>query len=90
LPPPVSTNKDGEAEYNRAVVFVTDRTRKGTARNGQEYVDPPLVLTGEAYAKMPFPTLLDKLEEAIRSGPRVVIEYYDSEGQTHIVRDDKE
>ncbi len=45
LPPPVETNEDGEATYNRAVVFVTDKTRKGTARNGQEYVAPLLVLT---------------------------------------------
>jgi hypothetical protein len=75
LPPPLETNKDGEAEYNRAVVFVTDKTRKGTARNSQEYVDPLLILTGEQYAKMPFATLLHKLEEAIRSGPRVVVEY---------------
>jgi len=90
LPPPVSTNKDGEADYNRAVVFVTKETRKGTARNGQEYVDHLLVLTGEEYAKIPFQTLLDKLEEAIRTGPRVVMEYFDSEGDTHIVRDDKE
>lgn len=89
LPPPVETNEDGEAEYSRAVVFVTEETQKGTARNGQEYIDPLLVLTGEEYAKMSFQTLLGKLEEAIRSGPRVVIEYYDSEGQTHIVRDDK-
>ena len=90
LPPPLSTNKDGEADYNRAVVFVTEGTRKGTARNSQEYVDPLLVLTGEEYAKMPFQMLLNKLEEAIRSGPRVVVEYYDSEGDTHIVRDDKD
>jgi hypothetical protein len=90
LPPPVETNKDGEAEYNRAVVFVTDKTRKGTTRNGQEYVNPLLVLTGEAYANMPFQTLLGKLEEAIRSGPRVVVEYFDGKGHTHIVREDKE
>ena len=90
LPPPVSTNKDGEADYNRAVVFVTEGTRKGTARNGQEYIDPLLVLTGEEYAKMPFQMLLNKLEEAIRGGPRVVMEYYDREGDTHIFRDDEE
>ena len=89
LPPPVKTNKDGKSEYNRAVVFVTDRTRKGTARNGQEYIDPLLVLTGEEYAKMPFQTLLHKLEEAVRSGPRVVAKYYSSDGETHIVRDDQ-
>ena len=90
LPPPVSTNEDGEAEYNRAVVFITESTKKGTARSSQEYVDPLLVLSGEEYAQMPFQTLLDKLEEAISSGPRVVAEYFDSEGHTHIVRDDTE
>lgn len=89
LPPPVETNEDGEAEYNRAVVFVTDETRKGTPRNGQEYVDPLLVLTGQQYAKMPFQTLLEKLEEAIRSGPRVVAEYYNDQGHTHLVRGDE-
>jgi hypothetical protein len=88
LPPPVETNADGEAEYNRAVVFVTDGTRKGTVRSGQEYVDPLFVLTGAEYAKMPFQMLLHKLEEAVRSGPRVVMEYYDAAGETHIVRDD--
>ncbi len=40
LPPPVETNEVGEAEYNRAVVFVRHETRKGTARSGQEYVEP--------------------------------------------------
>jgi hypothetical protein len=90
LSPPVYTNEHGEAEYNRAVVFITDSTKKGTAGSGQEYVDPLLVLSGDEYAQMPFQTLLDKLEEAICSGPRVVAEYFDSEGHTHIVRDDTE
>lgn len=90
LPPPMKTNEDGEAEYNRAVVFVREGTQKGTARSHQEYVDPLLVLTGEEYAKMPFQTLLDKLEEAIQSGPRVVMEYLDSAGHTHIFRENDE
>ena len=72
LPPPVETDESGQAPYDRAVVFVTDDSRKGTARNGQEYADPLLVLTGEEYAKMPFQVLLDRLQEAVRSGPRVV------------------
>lgn len=88
LPPPVETDEHGEADYHRAVVFITDETEKGTKRSGQEYVDPLLVLTGEEYAKMPFQVLLEKLEEAIRSGPRVVAEFLDSDGETHIVRDD--
>ena len=89
LPPPVETDEDGQAEYHRAVVFVTNETRKGTARNGQEYVAPLLVLTGEEYAKKPFQTLLAKLEEAVRSGPRVVAEFLDSDGETHVFTDDE-
>jgi hypothetical protein len=75
LPLPVETDETGEAPYNRAVVFVTNETRKGTARSGQEYFDPLLVLTGEEYAKMPFQVLLNRLQEAVRSGPRVVGEF---------------
>ena len=89
LPPPVKTNEFGEAEYDRAIVFVTDNTRKGTARNGQEYIDPLLVLTGEEYAKISFQDLLQKLAEAVCSGPRVVLEYFDGKGETHIFRDDQ-
>jgi hypothetical protein len=87
LPLAVATDENGDAEYNRAVVFITEETRKGTLRSGQEYVDPLFVLSGEEYAKMPFQTLLERLEEAIRSGPRVVAEYLDSEGQTHVLRE---
>ncbi len=87
LPPPVETDEHGEAEYHRAVVFVTEETKKGTARNGQEYVNPLLMLTGEEYAKMPFQTLLDRLEEAVRSGPRVVAEFLDSDGESHVFTD---
>lgn len=88
LPPPVETDEDGEAPYHRAVVFVTDETEKGSERSGQEYVDPVLVLTGEQYAKVPFQVLLEKLEECIRTGPRVVAEYLDSDGETHVFRDE--
>jgi hypothetical protein len=82
LPPPVETDGDGQAPYDRAVVFVTDETKKGTARNGQEYVDPLLVLTGEEYAKMPFQVLLDRLQETVRSGPRVAMEFLAPDGTT--------
>ena len=90
LPPPIETDDMGNANYNRAVVFVTDETKKGTERCGQEYVNPLLVLTGEEYAKMPFEELLHRLEEAIRSGPRVVAEFLDSEGQSHVFTEDDE
>jgi hypothetical protein len=73
LPPPVLTNEAGEAEHMRAVVFVTEGTGKGTARSPQEYVDPLLVLTGEAYANMTFETLHARICDALRGGsPRVV------------------
>ena len=88
LPPPIETDEMGQAVYNRAVVFVTDETRKGTARNGQEYANPLLVLTGEEYAKMTFDELLHGLEEAIRSGPRVVAEFLDRDGESHVFTDD--
>ncbi len=36
LPPALRTNADGEAPYDRAVVFVTEYSQKGTSRSGQE------------------------------------------------------
>jgi hypothetical protein len=90
LPPPIETDEMGNAEYHRAVVFVTDETKKGTERSSQEYVNPLLIMTGEEYAKMSFDELLHRLEEAIRSGPRVVAEYLDSEGQSHVFTEDDE
>jgi len=88
LPPPVETDEGGQAQYNRAVVFVTDETWKGTASNGQEYVDPLLVLTGEEYAKMPFQVLLDRLQGAVQSGPRVVMEFLAPDGTIHTFADE--
>jgi hypothetical protein len=43
LPPPVETNRYGDAPFMRAVVFVAEYSIKGTNRNGQEYVSPLLV-----------------------------------------------
>jgi hypothetical protein len=88
LPSPIETDEMGQAEYNRAVVFVTEDTTKGTERSGQEYANPLLVMTGEEYAKLSFDELLHRLEEAIRSGPRVVAEFLDSEGKSHVFTED--
>jgi hypothetical protein len=72
LPPPVETDENGDAAYLRAVVFVTEGTRKGTVRNGQEYVHPLLVLTGEEYATITFEKLHARLCDALRGEkPRV-------------------
>jgi hypothetical protein len=88
LPSPIETDEMGQAEYNRAVVFVTEDTTKGTERSGQEYANPLLVMAGEEYAKLSFDELLHRLEEAIRSGPRVVAEFLDSEGKSHVFTED--
>lgn len=66
LPPPVETDAKGEAGVLRAVVFVTEHSLKGTARSGQEYVSPLLVLTGAEYARMTFQELHRRLCEALR------------------------
>ncbi len=65
LPPP-ETNKHGEHEFMRAVVFVTEQTSKGTKRIPQECVDPLLVLTGKAHARLTFVELHRHLCDALR------------------------
>ena len=40
LPPAVYVNAEGDSEFMRAVVIVTEETQKGTARSPQEYANP--------------------------------------------------
>ena len=54
LPPPVEVNADGDSEFMRAVVVVTEETQKGTARSPQKYVNPLQVLSGREYASISF------------------------------------
>ena len=54
LPRALETDADGLAKFNRAVVFVTEYTIKGTERSGQEYACPLLVLTGDEYSRITF------------------------------------
>jgi hypothetical protein len=76
LKKPVETDENGEAEYMRAVVFVTEGTPKGTSRSGQEYQFPLLVLTGKAYAAITFEDLHTRLCSALRgSKPRVIAQH---------------
>lgn len=73
LPPPLLTDQEGEHEYMRAVVFVTEDRFKGTVRHPQEYVNPLLVLSGEEYAKISFEALHQRICNALRGGrPRLV------------------
>ncbi|MBI3371916.1 MAG: hypothetical protein HY017_09205 [Betaproteobacteria bacterium] len=89
LPPPVPANEDRDAELLRAVVFVREGTPKGTTRSGQEYVDPLLVLTGEAYAGIPFGALHARVCAALRGDrPRLAATCYAPDGRVRIVFED--
>lgn len=87
LPPALETNSDGEAPHNRAVVFVTEFTIKGTDRNGQEYASPLLVLTGEEYAQIPFAELHRRICDALRGNRSPIIaEVFLPDGTRQIIR----
>ena len=87
LPPAVETDADGFAKYNRAVVFVTEYTIKGTERSGQEYVNPLLVLTGEEYARITFEELHRRICDVLRGNRSPVIaEVLLSDGPRKIIR----
>lgn len=89
LPPPVVTDENGEAEYMRAVVFVTEHTPKGTDRSPQEYLHPLLVMTGQEYTHMTFDSLHTRLCDALRGGKsRVVATYLAPDGRIHILFED--
>lgn len=88
LPPPVETGRDGDAPFMRAVVFVTEYSIKGTERNGQEYVNPLLVLTGEEYAGITFQELHVRLCDALRGNRNpVIMEILNPDGTRKIIRD---
>lgn len=66
LPPPVPDTDDLEVVPTpRAVFIVGPNTSKGTARNGQEYVNPLLVLTGEEYERIRWVDLLKRIQQAL-------------------------
>lgn len=89
LPPAVETNEDGEAEYMRAVVIITENTKKGTARNGQEYFDPLLTLEGEEYENLPFSELHRRICDTLRGDkPAVTMESISPEGDVTIYYED--
>jgi hypothetical protein len=64
LPPPIPY--DPNIFQLRAIVFVTETTKKGTARNGQEYVNPLLVMTGDKYFSMTFSDVFHAVCDALR------------------------
>lgn len=77
LPPAVQVQTENDEPPLRAVVIVTEGTRKGTQRSGQEFVDPLLVLSGEEYTAISFGKLHERICNALRGGrPRCVAELW--------------
>ena len=91
LPPAVKTDEDGLAPHDRAVVFVTEYTIKGTDRSGQEYASPLLVLTGEEYSRITFAELHRRICDALRGNRSpVVAEVLLPDGTHKIIRGHEE
>ena len=87
LPPSLETDENGDAPFMRAAVFVTEFSGKGTERNGQEYISPLLVLTGEEYARTSFDVLHTRLCDALRGNRApVVAEILNLDGGHEIIR----
>jgi hypothetical protein len=89
LPPPVQVNADGDSEFMRAVVIVSEETQKGTARSPQEYVNPLLVLSGQEYASISFVELHTRICDALRgTGPRVEAQSFTANGGIQLILSD--
>ena len=89
LPPAVATDENGDAEFLRAVVIITEETAKGTVRHSQEYSNPLLSLDGKQYANMTFAELHDRICAALRGDrPRLVIESIGPGGQHSLYFED--
>ena len=64
---------------------------KGSVRNGQEYVGPLLVLTGEEYARITFEELHRRLCDALRGNRApVVMEILNPDGTHKVIRHRRE
>lgn len=82
LPPALATDETGEAEFLRAVMIITEKTEKGTARHPQEYSNPLLTIDGKHYSTMPFDELHTRICDALRGNrPRLVIETIGQDGR---------
>ena len=80
---------EGDSEFMRAVVFVTEETKKGTARSPQEYENPLLVLSGQEYASISFVELHTRICDALRGkGPKVEAQLLTADGDIQLVLSD--
>ena len=90
LPDAIGTDEHGEAEYMRAVVIVTENTKKGTSRSHQEFVNPLLILNGERYASLSFKELHETICDALRgSRPGVSLEIIGPDGDIRVLFEDE-
>lgn len=64
LPPPVELTREHD-QRKRAVVIVSEHTRKGTARHPQEFEDPLLVLSADEYDALTFDALHERICDAL-------------------------
>jgi len=89
LPPSVEVNADGDSEFMRGVVIVSEETPKGTARSPQEYLNPLLTLSGREYASLSFIELHTRICDALRGkGPRVVAQSLTADGGIQLILSD--
>jgi hypothetical protein len=85
----MEVNADGDGEFMRAVVIVTEETQKGTARSPQEYVNPLLGVSGRDYASISFVELHERICDALRGkGPQVVAHSFTPDGGAQLILSD--
>lgn len=67
LPPPLpQADTQGDDWRLRAVVVISGETHKGTPRNGQEYLHPLFILTGEEYERITWREMMERIGKAIQ------------------------
>ena len=87
LPPAVPVDLEGDAPHLRAVVFVSEFSQKGTERSDQEYPFPLLVMTGEAYDKISFVDLHERICSVLRGNrTRVAAQVFHQDGSIGLIR----
>src|SRR5688572_9893956 len=86
LPPAVNVNAEGDSEFMRAVVIVTEETQKGTAHSPQEYANPLLILFRPGIS---FVELHTRVCDALRgTGPEVVAQSFTADDEMQLVLSD--
>jgi hypothetical protein len=84
LPPAIPMPDDEDDLGLRAMVIIRAGTEK---KEGQEYIDPLLVLSGDEYLAISFHELQERISDALRgSRPRVIAEFI-HDGEIEVIRD---